>query len=164
MGVLISTLASSPELGALLFSFGLLAIIELKLPLYTGQIGFIQERKKRDLIIIFLANLFGITLFTLIIGCKPDMYELLRAKANIKFDKSYLTMLTDGFVCGMLIHFAVKMKQKLLTVMAVMIFILTGAEHCIADFPYLMVLDFNWINFLKYLVIVLGNSIGALFI
>ena len=41
LGVIINTLASSPVLGSFLFSFGLLTIIDLQLPLFTGQIGFI---------------------------------------------------------------------------------------------------------------------------
>ena len=47
LGVIINTLAANPVLGAFLFSFGLLTIIELKIPLFTGQIGFISERKIR---------------------------------------------------------------------------------------------------------------------
>ena len=38
----------------------------------------------------------------------------------------------------MLIHFAVKCKVPHLTSMAVILFILIGAEHCVADFPYLI--------------------------
>lgn len=41
LGVIINTLAASPVLGSCLFSFGLLTIIDLQLPLFTGQIGFI---------------------------------------------------------------------------------------------------------------------------
>ena len=63
----------------------------------------------------------------------------------------------------MLIHFAVKCKVPHLTAMAVIIFILIGAEHCVADFPYLLV-NFNLINSCKLLMVVIGNSIGALFI
>jgi len=40
LGVIINTLAANSILGAFLFSFGLLTIIELKLPLFTGQVGF----------------------------------------------------------------------------------------------------------------------------
>ena len=63
----------------------------------------------------------------------------------------------------MLIHFAVKNKITILTVFAVMVFILIGAEHCIADFPYLL-FNFSWLNLLKFLSIVLGNSLGAILI
>ena len=47
--------------------------------------------------------------------------------------------------------------------MAVMIFILIGAEHCISDTPYLM-MNFTLINLLKFLLVIMGNSLGAIFI
>lgn len=47
--------------------------------------------------------------------------------------------------------------------MAVIIFILIGAEHCIADAPYLM-MNFSLINLLKFLLIIMGNSFGAILI
>ena len=72
-------------------------------------------------------------------------------------------MLCCGILCGMLIHFAVKCKEMLITVLAVMIFILIGAEHCIADFPYL-VMHWSIDSFLKFLCIVVGNSCGAILI
>ena len=162
IGVLISTLTKDPILGAFLFSFGLLTIIELKLPLFTGQIGFAKEKKWSDLLKILLFNLLGITI-CFFICFKPNLFSVMQDKSFYKFNKNYLTLFCDAFTCGALIHFAVKCKQKLMTVMAVVIFILVGAEHCIADFPYLL-LNWSWINLFKYGIIIIGNSIGALFI
>lgn len=65
--------------------------------------------------------------------------------------------------CGALIHFAVKNKQTILTIFAIMIFILIGAEHCVADFPYLLI-NFSWINLLKLISVIIGNSVGAILI
>jgi formate/nitrite transporter FocA (FNT family) len=44
-----------------------------------------------------------------------------------------------------------------------MIFIIIGAEHCIADFPYLL-FNLSPINILKFICIVIGNSLGAILI
>ena len=63
----------------------------------------------------------------------------------------------------MLIHFAVKNKQTIITIFSVMIFILIGAEHCVADFPYLL-FNFSFINVIKLFAIIIGNSIGAILI
>lgn len=93
----------------------------------------------------------------------PQFSSALAAKADIKFSKSLLEMLFNGIICGMLIHLAVKIKNEFTTIFAVMIFILIGAEHCIADAPYL-VAAFNWMNALKLLMVIIGNSIGAIFI
>ena len=42
-----------------------------------------------------------------------------------------------------------------------MIFILIGAEHCIADFPYLL-FNLSLFNIVKFIAIVVGNSLGAI--
>lgn len=164
LGVVINTLAANPVLGAFLFSFGLLTIIDLQLPLYTGQIGFISQRKKIDLFNILYYNFFGIliciAIFTL---CDPAFNTIFHEKALLKFNKTFLQMFANGFICGTLIHFAVKSKKQLITSMAVMIFILIGAEHCIADFPY-YIANINFINTIKMLLVILGNSFGAIFI
>ena len=136
----------------------------MQLPLYTGQIGFITEKKKIDLIKIFLWNLIGIGIIILIkMFTDPIFVNALTEKAILKFNKTILRMFVDGFICGTLIHLAVKCKKPLLTSMAVVIFILTGSEHCIADFPYLL-FNLSPVNILKFIGIVLGNSIGAILI
>lgn len=163
LGVIINTLAANPILGAFLFSFGLLTIIYMQLPLYTGQIGFIKEKKILDLFWILIFNFIGIFLITILKSPDKNFIMTLQNKANIKFSKTILQMLTDGFLCGMLIHFAVKCKYYILTIMAVMIFILIGAEHCIADFPYL-IFSFSLENCLKFFMVIMGNSLGAIFL
>lgn len=163
LGVIINTLATNPVLGAFLFSFGLLTIIELKIPLFTGQIGFISERKISDLFKILIFNFIGISIA---IGLKitDDPFPFIfMEKAIAKFDKTSLQLFYDGFLCGTLIHFAVKCKKQLLTMMAVMLFILSGAEHCVADYPYLLCVP-SLLNIFKFMLIILGNSLGAIFI
>ena len=160
LGVIINTQTKPPILGALLFSFGLLTIIHLKLPLYTGKIGYLQG----NLGLILLFNLIGIgiTVAAYYIA-NPQFHELISTAAEVKFAKTYLQMLFGGIFCGMLIHFAVKCKVPYLTSMAVIIFILIGAEHCIADFPYLLTtLSLSHVG--KFLMVILGNSLGAIFI
>ena len=63
----------------------------------------------------------------------------------------------------MLIHFAVKCKTIPITFLAISIFILIGAEHCIADFPYLLI-NLSLINIIKWIIVVIGNSVGAILI
>ena len=160
LGVIINTQTQPPILGALLFSFGLLTIIHLKLPLFTGKIGYLEG----PLPLILFFNFVGITLvFYGYCICNPDYYTILEQIAAIKFSKTYLEMLFGGIFCGMLIHFAVKCKVPHLTSMAVILFILIGAEHCVADFPYLLTV-FSWNNLIKLGLVILGNSIGAIFI
>jgi formate/nitrite transporter FocA (FNT family) len=160
LGVIINTQIQPPILGALLFSFGLLAIIHLKLPLYTGRVGFLEE----GLPSILLFNLFGIAMvIAFYFYANNDYPAIIAQAAAIKFSKTYVEMFFGGLFCGMLIHFAVKCKVSYLTSMAVIIFILIGAEHCIADFPYFFMV-LSWINLLKFILVIIGNSVGAILI
>lgn len=166
MGVIINTLSGIPELGALFFSFGLLTIIELGLPLYTGKIGFydLTKEKTKYLFVVLIGNLLGILFCTFVYNfSNPEFFQILMQKAAIKFSKGYLELAAAGMMCGALIHFAVKAKNYIITILAIVIFILIGAEHCIADFPYLLMTT-EPINWLKFLTVVVGNSLGAIII
>lgn len=166
LGVIINTLSNVPELGAMFFSFGLLTIIELGIPLYTGRIGFydLSKEKTINLFIILIGNLFGIILCVFCYNfSNPDFFTMLMSKAEIKFEKTFIQLAGASIICGTLIHFAVKAKNYIITILAIMIFILIGAEHCIADFPYLLMTT-DPINWLKFLTIIVGNSLGAIFI
>lgn len=158
LGVIINVQAKPPVLGALLFSFGLLTIVNLSLPLYTGKIGFLTG----PLFKIIIGNLFGIAfIVSLYLLSNKEFLTLLQAAAQTKFEKTFIQMFVAGIFCGILIHFAVKTKVSYLVSMAVILFILIGAEHCIADFPYLLV-NLSIPNFLKFLLVILGNSVGAI--
>ena len=164
LGVLINVQATSSILGALLFSFGLLTIINMSLYLYTGKIGFLTKENKPTLIVILIFNFIGIAATTgLYALVNTDFVNLISAAAATKFSKSTLTLFINALFCGMLIHFAVKNKQTIITIFSVMIFILIGAEHCVADFPYLL-FNFSFINIIKLFAIIIGNSIGAILI
>ena len=153
LGVIINVQTTPPALGALLFSFGLLTIIYLKLPLYTGRVGYLESR----LPYIILFNFIGIsaTFYGYCLS-NPAFYETLSLAGTLKLSQSYFHMLFGGIFCGILIHFAVKCKNFLLTIMAVVIFILIGAEHCIADFPYYLT-QINLDNTLKLILVIIGS-------
>lgn len=161
IGVIINTVAPVPVVGPLLFSFGLITIIELQLQLYTGKIGF---GFNINLIKVLLGNFIGIGItIGLYILSNPSFYQLLQEASINKFNKGFLQLLICGIFCGMLIHFAVKTKKPYITAMAITIFILIGAEHCVADFPYLMI-NLSIEHICKLFLVVIGNSIGAVLI
>lgn len=161
LGVIINLITSIPIIGPFLFSFGLLTIIELQLKLYTGKIGF---GFNLNLLRVLLGNFIGIeTTILLYTLSNPSFLQILTNASINKFNKGYLQILICGIFCGMLIHFAVKIKKPYITAMAVTIFILIGAEHCVADFPYLMI-NLSIENICKLLLVVLGNSMGAILI
>lgn len=162
-GVIINLLIAPPILGAALFSFGLLAIIQLQIPLYTGRIGFVINRTKQPYLLILLGNCLGILLIVSIYAiANPEFTTLIVQAAAIKFSKSFISIFLYGCLCGFLIHIAVKCKVPIITIGAIIIFILIGSEHCIADIPYLYIYC-SWLNILKWLLVVVGNSVGAVF-
>ena len=58
LGVIINLQSKMPAIGALLFSFGLLTIINMQLNLYTGKIGFFAEfNYSRFTTVIFLITI-----------------------------------------------------------------------------------------------------------
>lgn len=150
-------------IGAALFSFALLAIMSNGLPLYTGQIGFIDRYRKTDLIEVLLGNLIGVGIvMSLIIWCNDDLYQAMLVNAEMKFSESILSHFVLGILCGILMFVAVHSKRTVITVMCIMIFILSGYRHCIADFSYYALLSFNVTNLIKFLCVILGNSVGSI--
>lgn len=161
IGDVINLLSGNKYIGAMLFSVALLTIIHNKLPLYTGRIGFVRNQKASDLLQMLVFNLVGalVPVF-MTVYCKREIYARILTSSRNKFSYNFLALFFLGVLCGILMLVAVYTKQQIITVFCIMIFILSGFEHCIADFPFLVV-NFSAVNTVKFLCIVLGNSAGA---
>ena len=160
IGVVINTKVSNQYIGAMLFSVALLVIIKCKLNLYTGKIGYIKDNYVDELFFMLMGNLIGV-LLPVFIGYGKESGNTFEYIASVKFSKECYKLFLDGVMCGMLMFIAVHCKTQLITVFCIMTFILSGYEHCIASFPYL-ILNFNIQNVFKFLCIVTGNSIGSI--
>ncbi len=165
IGVIANCRAPHAVIGAFLFSVALLSIVACQMSLFTGKVGFIERYTPGDLLITLLANVAACSLvvFAGHIWQSADAGEAFRAASAVKFSKSYGTMAAAGFFCGVLMCIAVTAKQQLVTVLCIMTFILSGFEHSIADFPYLLA-GLTPEAILKYGVILLGNMAGAIVI
>ncbi len=169
-GCMIYMSAANNVVGAFLFSFGLITIVLRGYLLYTGKIGYVWDKEILKLIpIILLGNLLGCTL----VACFVPETSALIAKAstltNLKFEKSMWQVLFDSVGCGAMMYLAVdgyKIKNNLLLlIFPVMIFILCGWEHSIANMMYLGAAGrlYTVDGILFTLWVALGNAIGALF-
>ena len=151
--------------GAFLFSFGLLGVFLLEANLYTGKVGYINSKRSVfDLMIILGVNLVTAFLVGLIYGFISDTPI---TAFQSRMDKSWLQLLIDSFICGVLIYIAVEFwksgKQVLPVILCVMAFILGGAEHSIADMFFLSATkDFSVEAFGRVGLIVIGNGIGSI--
>lgn len=161
IGIVVNTLTSNQYIGAMLFSIALLVIIECELKLYTGKIGYFNIASIKDLVIMLIGNLIGVIIPILISLNKDGAYEQFLYISEIKFSNGYLELFLYGLMCGILMFVAVHCKKTIITVFCIMTFILSGYEHCVADFPYLCI-NFNIEHLLKFLCIVVGNSFGSI--
>lgn len=162
IGVVINTVSENRYAGAMLFSLALLTIIHCGLKLYTGKIGFVRTVPAKDLGVMLLGNLAGVLVPTLAIASqRGDVMEKLLNVSENKFSAGYPAMFIFGCFCGVLMFVAVYCKNTVITVFCIMVFILSGFEHCIADFPYLAI-NFSIDNAGKFLCVVAGNSLGSI--
>lgn len=166
MGVVANTSVENRYLGAALFSLGLITIIQYQAWLFTGKIGYVFDRQYniKDYIIMLVANCVGAVLVVDAgILARPAMVDEILAVSSAKYDKLFASLLFSGMLCGACVYIAVSVKHIFVTLMAVTVFIICGFEHCIADIPYLLCRrDITFIMILKWLTIVVGNSVGAL--
>ena len=145
-------------LGAFLFSLGLLSVIAFKTPLYTGMVSNLESYNyPRNMCKVLVYNCIGAAgLGLLFYGSSSD------SAINVlsKLDKNLFSIMLDSFICGSCVSIAVKSHSKLMTIMAVAVFILSGGEHCVADVFYFMSIGTLPITFI--LTVIVGNTLGGI--
>lgn len=162
--------------GSFLFALGLLVIIIFKLDLFTGKVGYLVYRKTTvpRLILVWLGNLIGAVSTGMVLYLTrlyPVLSEKAKTMCEVKVNDSYLSVLILGFFCGMLMFIAVDgyksasgdSTRTVIIFLPVIVFILCGFEHCVADMYYVAIAGEYTLNSLIFLLIVtVGNTIGAL--
>ena len=174
---LLSIRANSPYLGSALFGIGLFTIIHFKLWLYTGRVGAVLDNKPSyflDLLVCVLGNFLGDFALAHIIKLSRKG-NVLQEQARILYEEKH----NDGvgsifilaFMCGIMIYLAVKGHAKceyplgkvLFCYLAVIVFILSGHEHCVANVVYYTYAGkFTAKDFGYLLMMILGNGVGSI--
>ncbi len=174
--------SASSVVGAFLFGFGLLTIVCFSLKLYTGAIGYLVDQGSNffrylyDLLLIWLGNLAGCAAVGYAVRATRVINQL-EAKVqnivNIKIADTPASLLILSIFCGMLMFTAVdafrndklpSVCRPVMVFLCVMVFILSGFEHCIANMYYFSAADaWNSRTLLLILWMTLGNSIGGNF-
>ena len=160
--------------GALLFCIALLSICWFGFNLYTGKVGFLlRNHSKSALPEAFwglLGNAIGTLLFGLLIAyALPHLKEAAIAACEKRLTQLPLQTLVRGFGCGILMYTAVWVYREKKTPLGILfcipVFILAGFEHSIADMFYFALAGLFRLQSLWFLLlVVLGNSLGGLFI
>ena len=172
--------SANPVTGSFLFGFGLLTIVCFSLKLYTGAIGYLAAQGKNffrylwDLLLIWLGNLAGCAAVGYAVR-NSRVFAGIENKVNsivqIKMADSPASLLILAIFCGMLMFTAVDafkndklpaVCRPVMVFLCVMVFILSGFEHCIANMYYFSAADlWNPQTLLLTLLMTLGNSIGG---
>lgn len=165
-------------IGATLFGTGLFVILSFGFNLFTGKVGYAVENKPSylvDLLVIWFGNLIGtaisagLILCTRISGIGDKAYKI----CQTKLDDTLISNFILAFFCGMLMFIAAdgyknisNTAGKMLAIfLPIVVFILSGFEHCVANMFYFTLAQVWSLKTLGYLIVMsLGNSVGGIFI
>lgn len=163
-------------LGAALFTVGLFTVCVFGLNLFTGKVCYVFQRDKRyalDLILIWLGNFCGTFLAALCerrtrIG--PALSEKAAALCETKLSDGLFSIFILAVFCNILIYIGVEgfrtisfgAGKCLALFFGVMVFILCGFEHCVANMYYFSVAGLWSPRAFGYLLVMtLGNAVGG---
>ncbi len=163
-------------LGALFFTVGLFTICTLGLNLFTGKVCYVFQRDRvyaMNLPFIWLGNLTGTVIVGLLVQAtrmSANLVEWVQGVCQAKLSDGWLSLFLLGVLCNIFIYIAVEgfnqnphqIGKYLSLFFGVMVFILCGYEHCVADMFYFTVAGVWSVDtFLRLLVITLGNAVGG---
>lgn len=167
----------SKLLGAFLFSVGLFTICSFGFHLFTGKVCYLFDNKPSyllELAVIWVGNLVGAAgmgYLTHLTRLGDGFAETAAALCQTKTQDSLLSLFLLGMLCNALIYIAVEgyrtipheMGKYLALIFGVMVFILTGTEHSVADMYYFAAAGqlFRPRAMLCLGVITLGNAVGG---
>lgn len=168
-------------LGAVLFSFGLLTVVNYKLKLYTGTAGFVplryEDGRSRwlkaigELLFILSGNIFGCLLVALLTRLSPmdlgaTAQGILASRLAIGPLHAGLLAIGCGFIMTTVVTFA-REGKPLTLLLGVPLFIFCGFPHCLADAFYYLTVPLSYTGehiadvLLLYPCLVAGNFIGC---
>lgn len=164
--------------GATFFSIGLLVICMFDMYLYTGKIGYVISNKLSYVILLIftlIGNFIGTYLvaFATLNSRINNIGEKARILSDIKLNDSVISILILSIFCGILMYIAVNSYKTSKDVfgryipifMCVIVFILCGFEHCVANmFYFSMARSWSFKTILYTFIMILGNSIGSILI
>lgn len=179
MGGTVFLAVSNPMLGSFLFAVGLFTIVIFGLHLFTGKVGYLPMQKPTyliELLITWCGNFCGTFLVAKAVQYTriyENMIERVQSIAAIKLGDNFVSLFILAIFCGFLMFIAVdtfrNSKGSAVKVIAVfvpvMVFILSGFEHVIANMFYFSLAG-TWSphTFVALLIMTLGNSFGGMLI
>ena len=175
----VAFLASGNKIvGALFFVVGLFMILNFNFSLYTGKVCYAFDNKPSYILRLFLilgGNIVGAILMALMVGATrlTSLHDAVMGVVSAKMNDNVLSLFFLGIFCNMMIFLAVYGYKNFENILAKMValffgvsvFVLCGFEHCIADaFYFAFAGEYSIKAFLYLMMIVLGNTVGGLFL
>ena len=175
-GGLVFLMLDNKIVGAALFTIGLFVICTFGFHLFTGKVCYVFQNDAQyaiNLPIIWIGNLIGTELVAGIAALTrnaPTLVEKANALCQIKLKDDLLSLFFLGVLCNIFIYIAVdgfgnnthELGKYLSLFFGVMVFILAGTEHCVADmFYFWMGGAWSVDAIVRILVITAGNAVGG---
>jgi formate/nitrite transporter FocA (FNT family) len=165
--------------GSFLFSFGLCLVIILEANLYTGKVGYVNSKQDVfELVLMLMFNIVGAFVVGLL--CHGTYINDPVEIVTTKIQTDLFSTLLKSVGCGICIYGAVegykKTKSFVPVILGVMVFILAGFNHVVADAFYIgaaiLLPELNFasgimlmLSLTAYLFLVAtGNAIGSILI
>lgn len=155
-------------IGAILFAFGIIGVVKLQTPLYTGVAGTpIKLFTKFE---ILMGNICGalaaacILLLTLDTNVIENANNIVYAKINAPWYVSLMKAIMCGAIVDISVFLAKRDNSTIPLLIGIPTFVMCGFNHSIADAFYIGMgcwhLGISKI-LLYYIIVVIGNYIGC---
>lgn len=166
----------SKVLGALFFTVGLFVICTFGLNLFTGKVCYVFQKDRAyawNIPLIWLGNLVGTGVVAAMMQMtrNASIADKAAALCQVKLEDSLLSLFILGVLCNIFIYIGVEgfnhnpheLGKYLSLFFCVMVFILCGFEHCIADmFYFSMAGAWSSSAVVRLFVITMGNAVGGI--
>ena len=163
--------------GALLFSVGLFCVCVFGFHLFTGKVCYVFDNDRKyalALPVIWLGNLAGAVcagLLESVTRMGPALADKAALICETKLDQTPLSAFILAFFCDIMIYIAVEGYRNipheagkyLAILFGVMVFILCGFEHCVANMYYFTIGNaWSWKAVGYLLLMTAGNAAGGI--
>ncbi len=179
LGCIAYLTVESKYMGSMLFTIGLFTIYTLDFYLYTGKIGYLlQDKDPLKIVVIWIGNLIGTVTFGFLVSltriATPEFIEKLQKSVYTKQHDGFVSLFVLALLCGMMMFLAAQCYRTthdghnsiggyVGLFLCVMLFILCGFEHSIANMFYFTLAN-AWTAeaALPLLIVTVGNACGGL--
>ena len=178
IGGIVYLSVESKVVGAALFATGLFTVCTMGYHLYTGKACYLLDSPNKGSYLLWLGQVWaGNLVGTALVGYAmrltrngPALAEKAQALCQTKLGDSLLSIFILAILCNIMIYIGVEsyrsnphpLGKYLGILLGIMVFILSGFEHCVANMFYFSVANAWSLTAVGYLLVMtVGNLVGA---